>query len=234
MSTIALRGDSCRCFLNSEQAPIHSAFSCGSLQLNLITSGTFELFAIMFKKQNQLSYTSESMTVKLEIPDFTNKMNAGPEEKIESPSFKIRGKDLRIQVKPNDKGSKHIGVYLLNHSEDPVTAKFTVKVGGRSSVLTVFKRREIQAAGQRMGLSDYKSHKEYKWFIKSDDDVFTLEFEVTLYFIVEEIECPKKRYLLVILFSSSICLFCSASLGPLRLPWPSVTSERRRSSLTSV
>ena len=87
MSTIALRGDSCRCFLNSEQAPIHSAFSCGSLQLNLITSGTFELFAIMFKKQNQLSYTSESMTVKLEIPDFTDKMNAGPEEKIESPSF---------------------------------------------------------------------------------------------------------------------------------------------------
>ena len=148
----------------------------------------------MFKKQNQLSYTSESMTVKLEIPDFTDKMNAGPEEKIESPSFKIRGKDLRIQVKPNDKNSKHIGVYLLNHSEDPVTAKFTVKVGGRGSVLTVFKRREIQAAGQRMGLSDYKSHKEYKWFIKSDDDVFTLEFEVTLYFIVEKIECPKKRY----------------------------------------
>ena len=148
---------------------------------------------VMFKKQNQTKYSSESMTVKLEIPDFTTKMTGGQDEMIESPTFSIGGKDLRIQVKPNDRNSKNIGVYLLNHSKDTVTATFTVKTVGRGSVQTVFKRKEIEAADQGLGLSDYKSHKEYRWFIKSEDDVFRLEFEVTLYFIVEEIDCPKKR-----------------------------------------
>ena len=147
----------------------------------------------MFKKQNQTKYTSESMTVRLEIPDFTNKMNGGPEEKVESPTFTIRGKELRIQIKPNDRNSKNIGVYLLNHSEDTITAKFTVKTIGRGQVQTVFRRREIKA-NEEWGVDDYKSHKEYRWFLKSDDDVFRLEFEVTLYFTVEVIDGPKKRY----------------------------------------
>lgn len=134
--------------------------------------------------------------MKLEIPDFTTKMNGGQDEKVDSPTFRIRGKDLRIQVKPNDRNSKNIGVYLLNHSKDTVTATFTVKNVGRGggSVQSVFKKREIEAADQGLGLSVYKSHKEYRWFIKSEDDVFRLEFEVTLYFIVEESDCPKKRY----------------------------------------
>ena len=121
----------------------------------------------MFKKQNQTKYTSESMTVKLEIPDFTTKMNGGQDEKVESPTFSIRGKDLRIQVKPNDRNSKKIGVYLLNHSKDTVTATFTVKTvvrGGGSVQTVVFKRREIEAADQGLGLSNFKSHMEYRWF----------------------------------------------------------------------
>ena len=74
----------------------------------------------MFKKQNH-KYTSESMTVKLEIPDFTTKMNGGEDEKVESPTFSIGGKDLRVQVYPNDRNSKNIGVYLHNYSKGRIT-----------------------------------------------------------------------------------------------------------------
>ena len=152
---------------------------------------------MMNNKQNQAKYLSlsESKTVKVEIPDFTTKMNAGPDEKVESPTFTIRGKDLRIQVMPNDRNAKNIGVYLHNHSKDTITAKFTVKSlknDKPGSVETVMDRRI--KADQGWGNAKYKSHKEYRWFIKSDDDVFRLEFEVTLYFTVEVIDSPKKRY----------------------------------------
>ena len=146
----------------------------------------------MLKKQNQTKYTSESMTVKLEIPDFTTKRNGGQDEMGESPTFSIRGKDLRIRVRPNDQNSKNIGVYLANLSKDTVTAKFTVKHDKQGSAKTVLKRLEINA-DQGFGLSNYKSHKEYRWFIKSEDDVFRLECEVTLYF-TEDMEIKEKRY----------------------------------------
>ena len=112
---------------------------------------------------------------------------------VESPTFSIRGKDLRIRVWPNDRNSKNIGVYLHNCSKDRITAKSTVKTGGQGPAQTVFKRREIKA-NHEWGLTVYKSHREYRWFIKSDDDVIRLEFEVTLYFTDKDLDCPKKRY----------------------------------------
>ena len=154
---------------------------------------------MMINKQNQAKYSSlaESKTVKVEIPDFTNKMNGVPVENIESPTFTIRGKDLSIQVNPNDRNAKNIGVYLHNYSKDTITAKFTVKSlknDKPGSVETVLDDRTEFKADQGWGNPKYKSHKEYRWFIKSDDDVFRLEFEVTLYFTAEDLDCPKKRY----------------------------------------
>ena len=149
----------------------------------------------MFKKQNETKYTSpsESMTVKIEIPDFSTKMTGGQYLMIKSSTFRIRGKDLRIQVYPNNRNSKNIGVYLHNNSKDTVTATFSVKNEKQGSAQTVFKKRKIKAV-EGWGRS-YWSHTEYRWFIKSDDDVFRLEFEVTLYF-TEDMEIKEKRYLL--------------------------------------
>ena len=151
----------------------------------------------MNNKQHQAKYLSlsDSKTVKVEIPDFTTKMNGGPLT-IESPTFTIRGKDLSIQVTPNDRNTKNIGVYLHNHSKDTITAKFTVKSLKNDkpwSVETVVDKSEFKA-DQGWGTPKYKSHKEYRWFIKSEDDVFRLEFEVTLYFTAEDLDCPNKRY----------------------------------------
>ena len=145
-------------------------------------------------KQTLAKYLSpsESKTVKLEIPDFTNKMNAGQDEKVESPTFTIRGKDLRIQIWPNDRNDKVIGVYLHNRSEDTITAKLTVK-NANNVKQTIFKRREIMS-DRGYGVPNYTSHREYRWFLKSEDDVCRLEFEVTLYFTAEDLDCPKKRY----------------------------------------
>ena len=134
------------------------------------------------------SSPSESMTVKLEITDFTNQMTGGADAKVESPIFTIRGKDLRIIVTPNDRNNKSIGVYLCNYSEDTVTAKFTVK----TYKLTILNKKEI-GAGENFGLTRYMSHREYRWFMKSADDVFRLELEVTLYFSAKDMNCSKKR-----------------------------------------
>ena len=133
------------------------------------------------------SSPSESMTVKLEITDFTNQMTGGADAKVESPIFTIRGKDLRIIVTPNDRNNKSIGVYLCNYSEDTVTAKFTVK----TYKLTILNKKEI-GAGEGFGLTLW-SHRVYRWFMKSADDVFRLELEVTLYFSAKDMNCSKKR-----------------------------------------
>ena len=150
------------------------------------------------------SSPSESMTVKLEIPDFTNQMTGGRDAKVESPIFTIRGKDLRIIVTPNDRNNKSIGVYLGNYSEDTVTAKFTVKTYKLSIKcsfgtkqygqyeLTILNKKEI-GAGENFGLTRYRSHREYRCFMKGADDVFRLELEVTLYFSAKDMNCSKKR-----------------------------------------
>ena len=135
------------------------------------------------------SSPSESMTVKLEIPDFTNQMTGGADAMVKSPMFTIRGIKFLIGLSPNDRNKKNIGVHLFNYSEDTITAKFTVKHDKLGPAI-VFIKREIEA-DQGYGHPKLYSH---RGFMKSNDDnVFRLELEVTLYFSAKDINSSKKR-----------------------------------------
>ena len=76
------------------------------------------------------TWFSENKTVGLEIPEFLKKI----EEKkiVESPSFKISGVELFIQVKPGEDDPEFISVYLMDGSKgkEVPTTSVTFLEGG--------------------------------------------------------------------------------------------------------
>ena len=129
----------------------------------LFENGVDELFV------EKPSWTSNTVTIGIEIPNFLKKM----EEKkiVDSPSFKLSGLEFYVQVHAGTKKyPEFIGVFLFNCSKEVQTAIFVE--GGTS---WKFEMKEIWLG---LGCLDFLSHEKFK---AGDGDVFKLKATVTLH-----------------------------------------------------
>merc|ERR1719361_1312750 len=71
--------------------------------------------------------TTETKFIRIEIHDFAKKMTDGKfkKEPTLSPTFDIVGKKFTISVKPEEKNSDGIAVYLMNQNKEEITASCT-------------------------------------------------------------------------------------------------------------
>ena len=145
----------------------------------IVSDDSDELFVLETK-----STTSETKTVRVEIHDFTNKIEDEKNKKkpIDSPTFKIVGKKLAIRVYPEEtrEDSTGVGFYLRNLNEEQITVTATFMVTGCSREMSL-KKREINP-GAGSGWACVLTHEEYKKSFKLNGDIFKLRVMVTLHF----------------------------------------------------
>ena len=135
----------------------------------------------MFVHENKFSEVTETICVK--INNFTEKIDDLDNKKksIDSPKFILAGKELYVSVHPEDFGEnsgEFIGVYLTNCSKESftVTANFKSSCGGKYSM-----NDRLFQAGQGRGPVKFLSHDVYKKWARENEDIFSLEVEVTLH-----------------------------------------------------
>ena len=132
----------------------------------LFENGVDELFV------EKPSWTSNTVTIGIEIPNFLKKM----EEKkiVDSPSFKLSGLEFYVQVQAGtEKNPEFIGVFLFNCSKEVQTmSAIFVEEGGMS---WKFEMKEIWLG---FGCPMFLSHEKFK---AGDGDVFKLKATVTLH-----------------------------------------------------
>ena len=134
---------------------------------------TKELFVLKTKWINDVT------TKAIEIHDFTMKIkDADKNMKINSPNFKLAGKEFSIGVHPNCKDSKHIKVYIYNHTDDDQMSSATIKEG--SGHVRSWKKARI-LAGNGFGFPPFLSHEKYRELAKINGDVLRLEVVLTLH-----------------------------------------------------
>ena len=102
----------------------------------IVSDDSDEFFVLETK-----SSTSETKTVRVEIHDFTKKMEDEKNKKkpIDSPTFKIVGKKLAIRVRPDVtfEDSTGVGVYLMNLNKEKITASATFTILNKKMTLTL-------------------------------------------------------------------------------------------------
>ena len=122
------------------------------------------------------TWTSETKTVAIEIPEFLMKID----EKVyvKSPRFKLAGVEFYIRVTPGYKDREFVRVALVNVSDEDQTTSvtFTEDSGVERSW-----QMETVEANRTWGLSDFLSHEHYKTWAKDHGDVFKLKARVTLH-----------------------------------------------------
>ena len=137
----------------------------------LFENGVDELFV------EKPSWTSNTVTIGIEIPNFLKKM----EEKkiVDSPSFKLSGLEFYVQVQAGtEKNPEFIGVFLFNCSKEVQTMSAIFVEGGMS---WKFEMKEIGIEGNLVGvvgIPEFLSHEKFK---AGDGDVFKLKATVTLH-----------------------------------------------------
>ena len=139
---------------------------------------------VFFVLENK-STTSETKTVRIDIPDFTKKIQdeANKMKPIDAPPFKIAGKKMAVSVQPYEarENSRGIGVYLVNLTEDEkLTATFTMIVCSRE--LTVGPCKSEIDPDTNMGYPCLLTHEVYKKWAKENGDILKLEVKLTLHF----------------------------------------------------
>ena len=121
-------------------------------------------------------------TISVQIKDFTKKINdlENKNKPIESPVFKVAGKELSIRVYPGGipEGSGGVSVYLSNRSKESikVAVNFKASCCGSKS----YKDREIPV-GQMWGFGNFISFGAFEEWAAENDDLFILEVRVTLH-----------------------------------------------------
>ena len=126
---------------------------------------------------HEAKWSEETKTIGVEIKDFLVKIDDLENKKkpIKSPSFKLAGKELSVNIWPDD---GLISVYLHNKSKESVTVTVTFKSssGGKYS-----RKKCLIEAGLGLGLGNFLSHDDFKKWARENDDIFRLEVEVTLH-----------------------------------------------------
>jgi len=134
-----------------------------------------------FVQKTQWSEVTETICVK--IQDFTEKIDdlENKKEPIDSPKFTIAGKELSVGIYPEDwreNAGEFISVSLSNDSKESITATVNCKSssGGNRSV-----EKKLIGAGNEMGFSQFLSHEDFKKWAWDNEDIFSLQVEVTLH-----------------------------------------------------
>ena len=145
----------------------------------ILSDDSDELFVLETK-----STTSETKTVRVEIHDFTNKIEDEKNKKkpIDSPTFKIVGKKLAIRVYPEEtrEDSTGVGFYLRNLNEEQITVTATFIVTGCLGEMSLIKREINPGVG--LGWPCFLTHEEYKKASELNGDIFKLKVKVNLHF----------------------------------------------------
>jgi len=134
-----------------------------------------------FVQENQWSEVTETICV--EIKNFTEKIDDLDKKKkpIDSPKFKLAGKELYVCVYPEDyreDSLQFIAVYLTNYSKESIiaSASFKSSSGGNFS----FPKKLVNAKSG-LGSFNFLSHAVYKKWARENQDIFSLEVTVTLH-----------------------------------------------------
>ena len=132
---------------------------------------------------HETQWTEVTETICVEIKNFTEKIDDLENKKkpIESPKFTVDGKELCVGVFPKDfreNSGEFIGVYLCPNSSFSATVivSFKSSAGGKFSV----KKKYSIKAGLLLGVSKFLSHTDYKKWARENEDIFSLEVEVTV------------------------------------------------------
>lgn len=104
--------------------------------------------------------TEETKTVIVEIHDFSKRIDdlVNKKKPIDGPKFKVGGKELSIQIYPedwHDDSSIYIGVYLRNHNKEKIKPSFILK--HESGVKKAFENQEINVGKGTISNSDLGS-----------------------------------------------------------------------------
>ena len=122
------------------------------------------------------TWTSETKTVGLEIPEFLKKIEE--KEIVKSPGFKISGVEFYIRVAPglDDPEFVFVSVDLVNGSNEVQTTSGSFLEG--TGATASWKMTEIK---NNLYLSKFLSHEKFKAWAKNHGDVFKLKVTVTLH-----------------------------------------------------
>ena len=136
---------------------------------------------LMFVQQTQWSEVTRTICVK--IQDFTEKIDDLDNKKkpIDSPKFTLAGKELSVCIYPEDlpeNAGEFIAVTLNNYSKESViaTINFKSSSGGKYST-----KKKLIKADRGWGKAKFLSHEDFKKWARENEDIFSLEAEVTLH-----------------------------------------------------
>ena len=138
----------------------------------------------MFVHKTQRSEVTE--TIHLKIQDFTEKIDdlVNKKKKIESPMFTMAGKELCVKVFPedwNENTGKFISVFLTNLTKEDITATVNFKSSSAPGNLSMSLKNDVIKAGLGRGFGRFLSHETFKKWARENEDIFSLEVEVTLH-----------------------------------------------------
>ena len=120
------------------------------------------------------TWTSETTTVGLEIPDFLKKIEK--KENVMSPRFKISGVKFYMRVAPGLDDPEFVGVDLIIDSEEVLTISGSFLEGTGASISWEMTEMKIG-----WGCPEFLSHEDFKAWAKNHGDVFKLKATITLH-----------------------------------------------------